>query len=101
MTRPPHDPIRGATANLLAHYANQRAEMWSLMKEWRKVDSLPDVLVFEPLGPAGSAKPVSGMRQRPCGWRASPIHMGFDRSAMLLTGLGFESGFMAFRRGGK
>ena len=59
------------------------------------------VLVFEPLGPAGSAKPVSGMRQRRCGLRASPLHMGFDRSAMLLTGLGFESGFMPFRRSGK
>ncbi len=36
-------------------------------------------------------KPVSGMRQRPCGLRASPLHMGFDRSAMLSTGLGFGS----------
>ncbi len=71
------------------------------MKKWRKVDSLPDGLVFEPLGPAGFAKPVSGMRRRPCGLRASPLHMGFDRSAMLLTGLGFEFGFMPFRRRGK
>ena len=53
------------------------------------------------MGPAGSAKPVSGMRQRPCGLRARPLHMGFDRSAMLLTGLGFESGFIPFRRNGK
>jgi hypothetical protein len=58
-------------------------------------------LVFAPLGPAGSAKPARGMRQRPCGFFASPLHMGFDRSAMLLTGLGFESGFMPFRRNGK
>src|SRR6266851_5758024 len=53
------------------------------------------------LGPCGLGK--AGQRDETAALRlcASPLHMGFDRSAMLLTGLGFESGFMPFRRSGK
>jgi hypothetical protein len=41
------------------------------------------------------------MMQRHSGLRASPTHIPLLRSAMLLTGLGLDSGFIVFSRNGK
>ncbi len=56
---------------------------------------------FRPVTPSKELAEITGLRQRHSGFLARPIHVGFRRSAMLLTGLGFESGIMLFKRSGK